>query len=343
MSGPPYLAPVAMPGLVPTKSTDIPIASILLVFFVGFLISNILIMRQNNRAKTPFAFTVLLIVYSVLRTAGMSLRIAYASITNDVNLTIAAMVLANAGGILIFILNLLVMPRLVRAFWGPERTDAVAWRKKLSTLPFMIPIPLVPIFLLVVVNVLILSFFTTDPDVRRHCQTAQKVALVTFTVVAFVPVLPSLAIAILGSSKAPQDLAVRHRRGVVGTILDPAPGFGSVRGNALLILFGSSLVTLGSSIRAAGLLLPPRMANDPAWYHKRAAYYIFTFAVEILVVLAYIVFRLDRRFQEPAVLEAKDKQPLDSPTSAEMPSREGTLMGDKEERGGKQSDVAQAV
>jgi hypothetical protein len=331
-----------MPGLVPTKSVDIPIASVLLVFFLGLLVSNILILRQNKRAKTPFAFTILLIVYSVLRTAGMSLRIAYASVTNDVNLTIAAMVLANAGGILIFILNLLIMPRLVRSFWGAERTDAVAWRKKLSTLPFMIPIPLVPIFLLVVVNVLILSFFTNDPDVRRHCQTAQKVALVTFTVVAFVPVLPSLAIAIFGSSKAPRDLAGQHRRGIVGTILDPAPGFGSVRGNALLILFGSAAVTLGSSIRASGLLLPPRMANDPAWYHKRAAYYIFTFAIEILVVLSYVVFRLDRRFQEPVAAEAKDKQP-DSPTTY-VPSREGsTLMGDKEERGSKPGDVAEAV
>ena len=38
------------------------------------------------------------------------------------------------------------------------------------------------------------------------------------------------------------------------------------------------------------------MANDPAWYHKRPAFYIILPTFEILVVLMFAVMRMDKRF-----------------------------------------------
>lgn len=327
-SGPPYLSPAAMPGMTPTASTDIPVAAVLIVFFVAFFVTNIVILRQNNRNGTPFRLTILLIVYSVFRTAALSLRIAYAEVQSDANLTIAANVLANAGAIMLIILNLLMMPRLMGAFFGPSRMAAGGWRKKVATLPFMIPIPLVPIMLLMTINVVILTFFTTDATVRQNCLTVQKVALTVLAVVAFVPVVPSFIVALLGSSTS----AVKARSsGFAGMLarktLNPVPGTGSVRTNALLMLFGSSVLTLGAAIRAATLLSPARPADDPAWYHERGTYYIFTYAVEILVVGAYLIFRLDRRFQtpKPEATESLAEEGKAVETFPDQASREETI------------------
>lgn len=306
-----------MPGLVPTKGTDIPIASVLLVIFLGLLVSNVLIFRQNKRAGTPFTLTSLLIIYSIFRTAAMALRIAFATASHNVNLTIASSILANAGVVLVIILNLLLSPILFRSHFGAARLAARPALRKLTNLPFMLPIPLVPIFLLVIVNVSILSFFTTDMQVRQHCQTAQKVALVTFAVIAFIPALPALALALVGSGSSPA------RANLPAAILNPAPGFGSTRANALLISLGSSILTLGSAIRAAALLLPPRMADDPAWYQERPAYYIFTFVTEILVVAAYTLFRVDRRFQAPRDEAGGEKQLQRVPRAGETEEEDG--------------------
>ena len=45
--------------------------------------------------------------------------------------------------------------------------------------------------------------------------------------------------------------------------------------------------------------MSPRPRNDPAWYQSKACFYIFNFGVEILVILMYLLVRVDRRFWVP--------------------------------------------
>lgn len=53
---------------------------------------------------------------------------------------------------------------------------------------------------------------------------------------------------------------------------------------------------LENSIRAAAAIMPPHPINDPAWYQKSAAFYIFVPMLEIIVVVLYAVTRADKRF-----------------------------------------------
>jgi hypothetical protein len=293
---PPYVAPVAMPGLVPATHIDAPISAVLIAFCVAILVSSLAIIKQNARFKVSSQLVVWLAVYPVFCMTALTLRIACAAVAPNPNLTIAANIFANIGVVILVVFQLLLMPRLVRQFFG-TRNAIRGWRQKVSVLPFFIPIPLMPIMLIMNINVVILSFFTLDSRVRQNCLTSQKVALTVFSAAAFVPVPASLVIAVLGPGSSKAAASANKRSGFIAKVGNLLLGTGSVRGSALLILFASLLVTVGTSMRAVTLLLPARNANDPAWYHDRPPYYIFTYALEILAVMAHLVFRSDRRFQ----------------------------------------------
>jgi len=62
---------------------------------------------------------------------------------------------------------------------------------------------------------------------------------------------------------------------------------------------------LESAFRAAVAFLPPRPVTNPAWYHKRAAFYVFLATIEALVVLLYAVARADQRMFEDGEAERK--------------------------------------
>ncbi|KAM0328088.1 hypothetical protein ACHAQA_005491 [Verticillium albo-atrum] len=299
---PPYLSPFPVPGLVPNTSTDIPVSAVLLVLYLASIISNILVLRQNKRRSTPFPFSILLIVYSVFRTVALVLRISYAAVQTNTNLAIAANIISNAGVIVIFVLNLLVSPSLMRRFFGAN--GATGWRRKISTIPFYAAIPFLPIMLLTTVNVTILTFFTTDTKVRLDCLTAQKVAIVTFAIIAFLPAPFAAVVAAL--SPAEENNTTANRGSFIARTLHPDGSPGSLRGNALLMLFGSAVLTIGAAYRAATLLSPRRMPGDPAWYHERPAYYCFNYGLELVVVFAYLVFRFDQRFRQRTEEETRE-------------------------------------
>ncbi|KAL2754376.1 hypothetical protein ACRALDRAFT_1081436 [Sodiomyces alcalophilus JCM 7366] len=321
---PPYAVQGAFPGLVPNTTTDIPISAVLIALYVGLAATTARLIRSNKRKGTPFGLAALFIVIAVLRTLGLSLRVAYAVHHDNVNLSIAATVVSNAGVIVLIILNLLLGPRLMRAFFGPRRS-ATGWRRRVSTLPFLVPIPLLPIMLITMINVIILTFFTLDPTVRRNCLTVQRVAVVIFAVLAFIPAPPSLAVALLGSSPARNGSRSQVGTAKPGSLLarvrHPGSYTGSVRTSALVLLASSSMLTLGAVIRAVMIFSPPRPLTNPAWYHSRPAFYCFNFVIEILVMVLYLHARFDRRFRGPVEVDEK------SPVEESLSDPERTLSG----------------
>ncbi|ROT40624.1 hypothetical protein SODALDRAFT_100898 [Sodiomyces alkalinus F11] len=327
---PPYTPQGALPGLVPSTTTDIPVSAVLIVLYVSLAVIAVRIIRSNKRRGTPFTPAALFVIIAVLRTLDLSLRIAYAVHQDDVNLAIAATVLSNAGVIVLIILNLLLGPRLMRSFFGPRRS-ATGWRRRISTLPFLMPIPLLPITLIAVINVIILTFFTMDPKVRSDCLTVQRVAVVVFTVLAFIPTPPSLAVALLSSSSTHSGSGLQPTAAKTGGLLTrvrhPGSYSGSVRTSALVLLTSSLLLTVGAAIRAVMIFSPGRSLSDPAWYHGRPAFYCFNFVIEILVMLLYLLVRFDRRFQIPVETDEKNRLEESMSDREETPGGETDVQG----------------
>lgn len=78
---------------------------------------------------------------------------------------------------------------------------------------------------------------------------------------------------------------------------------------------------LENAFRAAIAFLPPRPITNPAWYHKRAAFYVFLPTLEVIVVILYAVARVDQRMFEHGKAE---REANTANTSDEEKSRSGT-------------------
>ncbi|CAI7654239.1 unnamed protein product [Penicillium crustosum] len=76
-------------------------------------------------------------------------------------------------------------------------------------------------------------------------------------------------------------------------------GSGSWVAKVFIVGLAGSLLCLGASFRAGTSWMPPRPITDPAWYHSKACFYIFNFAIDISVVAIFFVGRVDQRFWVP--------------------------------------------
>lgn len=125
------------------------------------------------------------------------------------------------------------------------------------------------------------SFYTESTNTHRIDHDIQLFGGVYYAVAAFLPI-PIVLLSWLTHK--------RHKRDNFGS--------GSIHGKALLLLFASTILTLGAAFRAGTNFLV-RPANHPAWFHSKACFYTFYFTVEVIVVYSYLIFRFDRRLHVP--------------------------------------------
>lgn len=93
-----------------------------------------------------------------------------------------------------------------------------------------------------------------------------------------------------------------------------------------------------NSVRAAAAFLPARPITNPAWYHRRAAFYVFLPTLEVLVVVLYAAARVDQRFfvhgkAERLQREAEEEEGRNA-KEKEGEGEEGGVKGEEEEEGG---------
>ena len=65
------------------------------------------------------------------------------------------------------------------------------------------------------------------------------------------------------------------------------------------------------AFRTSIAFLPTRPITDPAWYHKRPAFYTFTPMLELMVVIALAALRFDQRFYLDGKAEKEREQGMD--------------------------------
>ncbi|KAK9420432.1 hypothetical protein SUNI508_06428 [Seiridium unicorne] len=274
-SGPPYMPTIAQVGGVPTVSVDVPISACLIFVYLCLAATHMTIYQLNRKREHKFIFSALLFGFSVARTAALVMRIAWATRQTNISIAIAASILTQAGVIIIFIANLFFAQRIVRAYhatFGWHMGTRIVFRFLLAS---------VFACLIMVIVCTVQSFYTLDTGIRSKDRDVQLVAGTYLAVLAFIPA-PAVIIAVLIPSK-------RHIEKF---------GEGRFRTKVRLLVFTSLLLTLGAGFRV-GTNFDPRPMSQPAWFHNKACYYCFNYAIEIIVSTLYAAVRFDRRFHIP--------------------------------------------
>ncbi|KAH6607660.1 family c-likeg- -coupled receptor [Trichoderma cornu-damae] len=275
LHGPPYPSKYAGLGLLPTKNVDIPVSAVLVSLFICSAAFNMTIFRRNRRRGHKFVLSSLFFGFSMARITANVLRIVWACYPRNVRLAIAAQIFANAGVIIVFLVNLILVQRVLRAYH-----PRLGWSTP-ARVVFRFFFASVPACLIMLIVVVVYSFYTLDQSAIDKTHDVQVVALTYFAVLAFLPI-PTVGLCFI----------VPRRQRIEKF------GAGSMRYKLFLIIFAACLLTLGAAFRA-GVSYYRVPSAQPRWFHQKACFYSFNYVIELIVVFTYALSRFDKRFHIP--------------------------------------------
>ncbi|KAI8663731.1 hypothetical protein NCS57_00975200 [Fusarium keratoplasticum] len=273
--GPPYLPRGVILGLIPSPMSDIPVSSVLIVFFILSATLRMAIFQLNLRRNHKFVLSAVLFRLSMARIMANVLRIAWAVHNDNARLVIVASIFANAGMMLLFVVNLILPQRVVRAH-HPQ----IVWSKPFGW-AFRFLYSGIAASLVMVIASVVYSYYTLDPHVPSQLRCIRLITAVYLAVLAFIPI-PGVIITLLLPCSSP----IEHF------------GQGTMRTRVVLLLFTSDLLSLGACFRAGAAFIQ-RPSENPGRFNSKAAYYCFNYMVELVVVFTYVLSRFDRRFLIP--------------------------------------------
>ncbi|KAJ5940419.1 hypothetical protein N7516_000587 [Penicillium verrucosum] len=275
MAGP-HMSKIASVGGRPTIPLDVPICAVFLALFIDGGACHMTLFRRNLARGHKFVPSGVTFGFCMSRIVANIMRIAWACRPNNASIAIAAQIFVAAGVLLLFILNLLYVQRMFRAVY-----PVLGWSRPLSW-AFKALYALVVATIIMVITCVIQSSYTLNPNILRIDRDIQLYGQTYFAIISFLP-LPLLLLVLLS----------RNRKQIQQV------GSGSSVAKVFIVGFVGSLLCLGSSFRAGTSWMPPRPITDPAWYHSKACFYIFNFAIDFSVVAIFFVGRVDQRFWVP--------------------------------------------
>lgn len=273
---PPYAPQTALLGGLPTKDLDDTITVVFLMLFILGAITHMTILQLNLRLGRKFLMSSLIFGFCVARITACTMRLVWASHPTDVSVAIAANIFVQAGVIILFIINLLFSQRVIRASYPHW-----AWKKWFSII-FKVYYATIIIALIALITATVQSSYTLSINTHRIDRDIQLFGATYFAVSAFMP-LPILLIKLF---IAPKSRVEKF-------------GEGRFRTKIWILVFASSILTIGAIFRITTNYLTPRPRLNPAWYHSKACFYAFNFTIEIIVVALYAAVRVDKRFFIP--------------------------------------------
>ncbi|CAK3797206.1 Hypothetical predicted protein [Lecanosticta acicola] len=277
VQGPPYPPTTAGPGGVPSIIPNVPILAILLCLYIGAAVGHMATLQINlRRHRHKFLISGALFGFCISRITTCSLRISSAVQPDNVSLSIAANIFVNAGILILYIVNLIFLQRIVRA-----RRPEVGWHR-IPRILCKVFYGLVALALVLLITFIVLSFYTLDAGFKRVARDIQIACLTYFLIIAALPLFVLALIFVIPESPRAETF-----------------GQGSMRTKALILAFATTLCTLNAGFKAGITWAPPRPLSDPAWYQKKAAFYVFYFGLEIIIVYLFLAARVDRRFHVP--------------------------------------------
>ncbi|KAL4959551.1 uncharacterized protein BDV14DRAFT_184405 [Aspergillus stella-maris] len=274
--GGPYASTIAQAGGLPSNIPDTPICAVFICLYIAFAATNMTILQKNNKRNHKFILSGMLFGFCMARITTLVLRIVWANRQGNVRIGIAANILVNAGVLLVYIINLILAQRILRA-----RQPHIGWHPvmRMGSKFFYW---LIPGALIMVIVGTVVSVYTLDPVTRNDCRDVQLTAITYLLVFTCLPLLHII----------PAVLLPRHKQ-------DESFGQGSMQSKIIIVTLSSCLCILIAGFKAGSLWSPPRPVSNPAWYHEKAAFWVFNFVLEILILSLLTFNRIDKRFHIP--------------------------------------------
>ncbi|KAL4737657.1 hypothetical protein BDV11DRAFT_151745 [Aspergillus similis] len=274
--GGPYASTTAGMGGLPINNPDTIVCVVLLSIYIGFAAINMTILQKNNRRKHKFILSGMLFGFCMARITTLVLRIVWANRQHNVRLAIAANIFVNAGVLLVYIINLILAQRILRA-----KQPQIGWHP-IMRIGSKVFYYLIPAALIMVITAIVVSSYSLDPVTRSDCRDVQLTAITYLLVFTCLPLLHIIPSVLLPKSKQEESF-----------------GQGSMFAKIVIVTVSTCLCILIAGFKAGVLWSPTRPMSNPAWYHSKPAFYVFNFALEIMMLCLLTLSRIDKRFHIP--------------------------------------------
>jgi hypothetical protein len=274
--GGPYPSTTAGLGGLPSNDIDTPICAVFLILYICFAVVNMTILQKNNRRNHKFLLSGMLFGFCMARITTLTLRIVWANRQHNVRLAIAANIFVNAGILLIYIINVILSQRILRA-----KQPQIGWHP-IPRIGTKVLYYLIPGALVMVITATVVQVYTQNPDVRSSCRDVQLAAMTYLLIFTCVPLL-HIAAAVFLPRRTDEETF----------------GEGSMMAKIIIVTLSSCMCILVAGFKAGANWSAPRQLSNPAWYHSKSCFYVFNFMLEILILCLLTFSRIDKRFHIP--------------------------------------------
>ncbi|KAL9026562.1 MAG: hypothetical protein Q9196_004793, partial [Gyalolechia fulgens] len=272
----PYPSKFAGLGGVPTVHTDIPITAVFVFLFLCGAAAHMTILQLNKRRGHKFLMSGMMFGFCMARVTTCVMRIVWATRPKHIPIAIAAQIFVAAGVVLLFVVNLIFTQRIIRAT-HPHG----GWHPFFSYL-FKAIYVLIVISLIMLITANVQSFYTLNNNTRRIDRAIILYGQTFYAIISFLP-FPL----VIGGLIIPRKIRVEKF------------GSGRFRSKIIILLSATFLLCLGACFRVGTNYKKPRPVNDPPKYYNKECFYIFNFVVEYIVIVLYLIVRVDLRFHVP--------------------------------------------
>ncbi|KAK5708702.1 hypothetical protein LTS12_028159 [Elasticomyces elasticus] len=165
--GGPYASTTASMGGLPSVIPDIPVCAVFMALYISFAATNMTIFQKNRRRGHKFVLSAMMFGFCMARITTLVLRIVWATRQHNVRLAIAANIFVNAGILLVYIINLILAQRILRA-----KQPRIGWNPIIrhSTKAFYI---LIGGALIMVITSTVISVYTLNPSFKTGVNWTQ--------------------------------------------------------------------------------------------------------------------------------------------------------------------------
>lgn len=274
--GGPYASDTAIMGGLPTTIPDVPVDAVFLVLYICFAATNMTIFQMNCRKGHKFIPSAMMFGFCMSRLVTLILRIVWSQRPTNVRLALAAQIFVNAGVLIIYIINLILAQRILRA-----KQPHIGWNPILRK-GFKVIYALIGGALIMVITGVVLMVYTLNPSVRKRCRDVQLAALTYLLVFNCLPALHIAAAVLLPKSQQEENF-----------------GQGSSRSQVLIVTASACFCMMIAGFKTGVNWSPVRLATNAPWYDSKACFYIFNFTFEIICLSILTFSRIDKRFWIP--------------------------------------------
>lgn len=274
--GGPYPSKTAAIGGLPTISTDAPTDAVFIFLYICFAATNMTIFQLNRRKGHKFLPSAAMFGFCMARIVTLSLRISWAAFPHNGRLAIAASIFVNAGILIIYVINLILAQRILRAT-HPD----LGWHLILRAAYKFFYVGIGGALAMVITSA-VLTAYTLNPATKQKCRDIQLAAITYLLLFTCLPAIHVGLAIFLPKSQNAEDF-----------------GQGSVKRKMIVVTTSALLCMLIAGFKTGILWMPLRPVTNPPWYDSKACFYIFNFSLEILLLIVLTFSRIDKLFFIP--------------------------------------------